>query len=140
MKRSITRECASCQRYFRATWAKGPVTCGRCGAANGAVGSQTLEHGCPFCDCRQFYKQKDFPPLLGCGIVLLGAVLVPWTFGLSLPVLAVADWILYRKVGVLAVCYRCRTEFRGDAAFAESLESFSHHTGELHETSHTTGR
>jgi hypothetical protein len=39
-------------------------------------------------------------------------VLVPWTYGLSLVVLAGLDFWLSRRLGWAVVCYRCDTVYR----------------------------
>ncbi len=67
---------------------------------------------CPVCGCRHLYRQRDFNRALGCILVALGAVLVPWTYGLSLVVLALADLGLYYWLSDAVVCYRCDTVFR----------------------------
>lgn len=67
-------------------------------------------------------------------IVLLGALLVPFTYGLSLPVLILVDWILYRRVPDVAVCYRCGAEYRQFGSIPRTIGKFDHHTAELYET------
>lgn len=84
--------------------------------------------GCPFCVCRQFWVQKDFNRGLGCLIVLIGIVLVPVTYGLSLPAFALVDWLIYRRMQNFAVCYRCGAEFRG-FPIPLHLKPFLHHIG-----------
>ncbi len=58
----------------------------------------------------------------------VGIVLVPVTYGLSLPVFALIDWIIYKKVPKLVACYRCGAEFRGFKV-PEGLKAFMHHIG-----------
>jgi hypothetical protein len=67
---------------------------------------------CPVCSCRHLYRQKDFNRALGCLIVVIGAVLVPWTYGLSLVVLSLVDLWLYHRLQVSVVCYKCDTVYR----------------------------
>jgi hypothetical protein len=67
---------------------------------------------CPLCGCRHLYRQRDFNRALGCLLVVAGAALVPWTFGLSLPVFGLVDLWLYRRLRDAVVCYRCDTVFR----------------------------
>jgi len=45
--------------------------------------------------------------------MLIGIILVPWTYGLSLPVFASIDWLLHKRVATIVNCYKCGTEFRG---------------------------
>jgi hypothetical protein len=67
---------------------------------------------CPLCGCRHLYRQRDFNRALGCLLVVIGAVLVPWTFGLSLVVFSLLDLWLYRRLQEAVVCYRCDTVYR----------------------------
>ena len=67
---------------------------------------------CPICGCRHLYRQRDFNRGLGCLLVLIGAILVPWTFGLSLVVLSLVDLALYYRLREAVVCYRCDTVYR----------------------------
>lgn len=87
---------------------------------------------CPHCDCEHFYRQKDFNRAIGCLVILSGAVLVPLTYGLSLVVVAIIDWILYNRVPDEAVCYKCREVFK-DIEIPESMKPFDHHIAELYE-------
>ncbi len=68
---------------------------------------------CPLCGDDKLYVQRDFDQRAGCAIVGLGAALVPWTYGLSLAVCALADWLLYRRLPPLTVCYVCGARMRG---------------------------
>ena len=94
------------------------LTCPGCGLAT------PLEHAgwtegppaavsrCPLCGCRHLYRQRDLNRGLGCLLVALGAALVPWTYGLSLVALGLVDLVLYHRLRVSVVCYRCDTVFR----------------------------
>jgi hypothetical protein len=68
---------------------------------------------CRICGSPHLYWQKDFDQRIGCAAIGLGAVLVPWTYGISLAVLALADLLLYRLLPRVAVCYVCRARYRG---------------------------
>lgn len=87
---------------------------------------------CPICDCRRFYRQKDFPRIFGLGIIVVGAVLVPFTYGISLVVLSLIDWSIYKRVPTIAVCYMCRAEFRG-ILIMNNILPFRHHMAEGYE-------
>lgn len=67
---------------------------------------------CPLCGCQHLYRQRDFNRGLGCLLVAIGAALVPWTYGLSLIVLAAVDLYYYVRLGESVVCYRCDTVYR----------------------------
>ena len=83
---------------------------------------------CPVCECRQFYLSKDFNQLQGCIIMFVGIILVPWTYGLSLPIFAFVDWLLYRRVPDIVNCYRCGTEFK-EITPGKRFKPFLHHIG-----------
>lgn len=70
---------------------------------------------------------------MGCLIILIGALLVPFTYGLSLPALLLVDWLLYRRVAEVTVCYKCGVEFRDFGVIPESVKVFDHHIAELYE-------
>ena len=122
------------------------IDCGVCGETKSITGNlacNTCAHGeklnpemtftlCPACGGSQFYRKKDFNQALGCLIMIIGAVLVPWTYGLSLLVLALLDFFLYRRVKESVSCYRCKSEFRG-IAIPDEIKPFDHHTAELFE-------
>lgn len=67
---------------------------------------------CPLCGCKHLYRQKDFNRTLGCLLVAIGAVLVPWTLGLSLILLSLLDLWYYWRLPLAVVCYRCDTVYR----------------------------
>ena len=103
--------CPSCKRLY-------PVT----------EAHQNLQR-CPVCDCTRFYAQKDFNQAVGCTIMLAGAALVPLTYGISLPVVFGIDWLLHRRVPDMAVCYVCRSEYRG-FPMGDRMQGFRHHMAE----------
>lgn len=67
---------------------------------------------CLLCGCRHLYRQRDFNRAAGCLLVVIGAILVPWTYGLSFLVLALVDLVLYFRLPEAVVCYRCDTVYR----------------------------
>ena len=60
--------------------------------------------------------------------MLAGIILVPWTYGLSLPFFALIDWVLHKRVPTLVNCYKCGTEFRGFPVL-KHFKAFMHHIG-----------
>lgn len=69
--------------------------------------------GCGVCGGPAFYLQKDFNQNLGCLIFLAGAALAPWTHYLSLLAGTAIDLLLYLILPTAAVCYTCRSVYRG---------------------------
>ena len=128
---SISRQCYSCKKFSQVSVSQNqPIVCGECSKVWGKMGEvEKVFERCPVCEARQFYLQKDFNQALGCFIMLIGIVLVPWTYGLSLPVFALFDWILHKRVPTIVVCYKCLSEFRG-FKIPDHFKPFMHHIGE----------
>jgi len=130
MSLKVVLECSDCKRLneWDATIRK--YNCLGCHKVLGEMKHpDDIFDNCPFCECRQFYIMKDFDRLIGCAVVLLGIILVPFTFGLSLPFLALFDWLLYKNVPFIIVCYRCGCEFKGFKVAVKRFKPFMHHIG-----------
>ena len=111
---TISRFCDGCKKYARVTAGDGQILiCPHCQKEWGKVEHPAaIFDRCPVCTCRQFYTDKDFNQVIGFIIMGIGIVLVPWTYGITLPVFALIDWFIYKKVPRLVACYRCGSEFR----------------------------
>jgi hypothetical protein len=68
---------------------------------------------CLSCGSERLFVQKDFNRKLGLAIVVVGAVLSPWTYGASLVVCMLIDYGLYYLVPEITVCYGCDAIHRG---------------------------
>ena len=71
--------------------------------------------GCLVCGHPELYTQKDFPRAWGLGIVVVAALLAPFTGYLSLVAAAVLDALLYHFAPDAVLCYLCGSEHRGFA-------------------------
>ncbi|MBI1883748.1 MAG: hypothetical protein HYS08_06040 [Chlamydiae bacterium] len=93
------------------------VSCKKCANEKKVFVSESLKSKvldiCPLCEKKDFYVQRDFPQEAGCLIVIIGACFVPWTYGLSLPVVAILDFILYKFLPNITICYYCLCRIRG---------------------------
>jgi hypothetical protein len=91
--------------------------------------SPELEQGllkdCPVCTRQDFYKQKDFNRKIGVALFILAAILSIWTYGLSLVALYLVDLFLFRKLPMVAICYKCRTNFRNVSNISE-IRDYDH--------------
>jgi len=67
---------------------------------------------CPKCERKDFYKQKDFNRKIGVMLFVIAAILAIFTYGISLIVLYLFDLLLYKRLGEVAICYKCNTVFR----------------------------
>lgn len=130
MNPTITRHCPNCKKYSEVIAANNtPLICPNCQIKWGEVTTiEMVFDRCPVCDGRQFYRSKDFNQFVGCLIMLIGIILVPFTYGLSLPVFAIIDWLLARRVRDIVNCYKCATEFKG-FVIPPQLKPFIHHIG-----------
>jgi hypothetical protein len=92
------------------------VVCEGCKKDYGEVSSFSSQQGiakCAICGCRDLFIQKDFNRKVGITIVVIGAILAPFTKLISLFVCALIDLILYRVLPMITVCYRCHAIYRG---------------------------
>ena len=68
---------------------------------------------CALCNHDFFYGEKDFPKILRFTFLGIGIGLSFFTYGLSLLICGILDWILYRTLPMVRVCYQCQSEYRG---------------------------
>ncbi|MCB9903130.1 MAG: hypothetical protein H6831_01850 [Planctomycetes bacterium] len=69
--------------------------------------------GCRVCGHLELYTRKDFPKPLGFAIVIVAAILAPFTNYISLGVAALLDFALYFTMPELVACYVCDARHRG---------------------------
>ena len=90
------------------------IRCLVCGREHGLH----LEHlaptggllGCLACGHPELFTQKNFPRALGFTIVVVAAVLAPFTYYASLGVAALLDALLYWRASDMVVCYVCDSQ------------------------------
>ncbi len=80
---------------------------------------------CPCCERKDFYKQKDFNRKIGVALFVIAAILSIFTYGISFIVLYLFDLLLFKKLGSIAICYKCQTIFRNVLNIKE-LANFDH--------------
>lgn len=112
----ISTQCRECGFPFRDRIAPAqPLGCPNCGievAVPAGTWNGDRVDACALCGCEHLYRQRDFNRGLGCLLVVIGAILVPWTYGLSLVGLSLVDLWLYHRLSDSVVCYRCDTVYR----------------------------
>lgn len=69
--------------------------------------------GCLACGHPELYTERDFPRRIGLAVVILAAVMAPFTHYLSLLAAAAIDAALYRFAPKVVTCYRCLAQHRG---------------------------
>ncbi|WP_034731317.1 hypothetical protein [Bacteriovorax sp. Seq25_V] len=88
---------------------------------------------CPCCQRQDFYKQKDFNRKLGVTLFVTAALLSVWIFMSPYAPYAVApflvlyvfDFILFRKLKPIGICYKCNTIFR-NVTNIQDIHDFNH--------------
>lgn len=105
------------------------VSCDVCQHVQDVQFSNDHERGilkeCPVCSRMDFYKQADFNRKIGVALFVIAAILSIWTYGLSLVVLWLVDVLLLKKLNLVAICYKCKTNFRNIANMTE-IREFDH--------------
>ena len=140
----ILAKCAKCDAGLPVEAADaGPsIKCGGCGReialdVSDAVRSDRAVDRCPVCAGGDFYVRKDFDPKLGVAAVATAAVVsaVFYFYKLDfvaysvLALAALLDFVVYRFLSLVTVCYRCHTEFRG--AYPRTASGFDLHTADV---------
>ncbi len=122
MAATVSFPCPKCQAPIeRPLPDPAPTPCAGCGHAielhREAIVDDAV-HACPACGEPLLYKQKDFRQAIGCLVVVVAAILAPFTYYVSLGVAALIDLALYRLSDEVVICYRipCKAHVRGIAA------------------------
>ena len=89
---------------------------------------------CPCCQRKDFYSQKDFNRKLGVILFVLAAIIStvllyyginPLWYLSTFIILYAADFVLFRRLKLIAICYKCNTIFR-DVKNIDSIHGFNH--------------
>ena len=105
--------CLKCERRLARNAGEPPRACEHCGAPSEVTAPASFVERCAACDHDELYFQKDFNRTTGVALVVVGAVFVPWTYGASLLAVTILDYIVWRMVKDVIVCYRCQAVHRG---------------------------
>jgi hypothetical protein len=114
----IAFRCPSCQGEA-ACGLDGEARCAACGAGarlqlGPSMRESRIVEACPACQGKQLYVQRDFNQRAGLAIVIVGALLAPFTpYYSSLFLAGLVDAGLYVLLPEITVCYRCHAHFRG---------------------------
>jgi hypothetical protein len=112
---SINFLCPRCEKRLRREAEEPPRPCEHCGAPITVVAppASSLIERCAACGHDQLYFQKDFNRRTGIALVVVGAIFVPWTYYLSLLGATILDYVVWRMVKDVIVCYACQSVHRG---------------------------
>jgi hypothetical protein len=109
--------CPRCEKRLGRDAGEASRPCDFCGVANDVVAPDAgaiIDH-CAACGHQELYFQKDFNRRTGIALVVVGSIFVPWTYGLSLLGVTILDYIVWRIVKDVIVCYDCQAVHRGYA-------------------------
>ena len=112
---SVNFLCLQCEKRLMRDAGEASRPCDFCGVANSVVApaeDSVIDH-CAACGHEQLYFQKDFNRRTGIALVVAGSIFVPWTYGLSLLGVTILDYIVWRIVKDVIVCYECQAVHRG---------------------------
>jgi hypothetical protein len=117
--------CVRCEARLGRDAGEASRPCDFCGAPNDVIAppAETVIDTCAACGHKELYFQKDFNRATGIALVVLGSIFVPWTYGLSLLGVTILDYIVWRLVKNVVVCYQCQAVHRG-YVYAESVKPF----------------
>ena len=107
--------CSRCEARIGRESGQHAGPCDHCGQQNDVVApplDARIEQ-CAACSHGELYFQKDFNRTTGIALVVLGSIFVPWTYGLSLLGVTILDYVVWRMVKDVIVCYRCQAVHRG---------------------------
>ncbi len=121
---SIHFLCKQCEARLGRDAGEVSRPCDFCGAANDVAAPPpgSIIDTCAACGHEELYFQKDFNRATGIALVVLGAIFVPWTW-LPLIGVTILDYIVWRVVKEVVVCYKCQAVHRG-YAWAEKVKPF----------------
>lgn len=112
--------CSNCEKDVLAELSKANYTiqCPHCSHSFPVKLSNSMQKGgkvdrCALCGKIRFYVQKDFNPRLGLLIFAVGVIFSYHTYGLTLLIATVIDFILYKVLKTVTICYNCRAIYRG---------------------------
>ena len=130
---SVHYLCPQCEQRLARTAGEAARACEECGAATEVTAppADAIIDRCAACGHEELYFQKDFNRTTGVALVAIGAVFVPWTWGLSLLAVTILVYIVWRVVKDVIVCYDCQAVHRGYPANPR-LEPFDLATHDRH--------
>ncbi|HEX7708817.1 MAG TPA: hypothetical protein VF701_20320 [Thermoanaerobaculia bacterium] len=112
---SVHYLCTHCEQRLARAAGGAARACEHCGTSSDVVApaADAIIGRCAACGHDELYFQKDFNRRTGIALVVVGAVFVPWTWGLSLLAVTILDYIVWRIVKDVIVCYDCQAVHRG---------------------------
>ncbi|HEX9160848.1 MAG TPA: hypothetical protein VF980_04000 [Thermoanaerobaculia bacterium] len=106
--------CSRCERRLMREAGAASRPCEHCGVECAVVAPppESVIDRCAACGHEELYVQKDFNRATGIALVVAGAAFVPWTYW-PLIGITVLDYVIWRVVKNVIVCYACQAVHRG---------------------------
>lgn len=127
----IDARCYHCEAFHSVTVPKGAdvLPCPSCTKNFVEFMTESIQkeegfNQCVVCGSTHTFRQKDFNRKLGVALIVVGVALAYFTYGISLVVVTLIDWLLVRKVGEVGCCYRCGAQFRS-SPLVEKMQPFN---------------
>ena len=118
----VSKNCNNCKNVYTAKIQQNIIKCDKCKGESFFFNSKNLNfEQCSFCNCREFYKRKDFNQNLGCFFVVIGSILLPFTYGISLVVVLIIDMLLHKYIDEVIVCYKCKMALKPECISCRDL-------------------
>jgi hypothetical protein len=107
--------CTKCEWRLARNAGEPAAPCENCATISDVVApsENAIVERCAACGHGELYFQKDFNRKTGIALVVLGSIFVPWTWGLSLLGVTILDYVVWRIVKDVIVCYECQAVHRG---------------------------
>ena len=137
MTPSIGVRCPHCEQLFREPVdpGGGPLACSHCAQGRWDVApAESVFDVCAVCGGKGFFRQKDFNKYLGLAVIVVAALFVPKTYGLSMLLAFLVDLALYRRTPEMVRCYTCHSEYRG-YPIPGRIDIYDHYKAEMMEKS-----
>jgi hypothetical protein len=112
---SVHYLCSKCETRLARATGEPARACDDCQQWSDVVAppENALIDRCAACGHDQLYFQKDFNRRTGVALVAIGAILAPFTYFISLAAVTVLDYVIWRIVKNVIVCYECQAVHRG---------------------------
>lgn len=119
----IQATCPHCEVLQTVQWMGGSLLCPACAKPWLEFLTEKFVDQCAMCGAAHLYRIKDFNRKWGVALVALGVLFAYWTYGISLLVVTLLDWIIARRVKEVATCYKCHAIYR-DTPLIEKVAPF----------------
>ncbi len=110
---SVHYLCLQCEQRLARAAGEPSRACEHCGAPSDVTAPAEFVERCAACGHDELYFQKDFNRTTGVALVAIGAIFAPFTYFHSLVAVTILDYVIWRMVKDVIVCYRCQAVHRG---------------------------